>query len=141
MQENQSVRKQFRFHIDVVMEGVSEEEALSKLQRILQQEPDAAESRITSVPLLWQSGDRDKEEGIPAVSAGDTPHLTQLIERLRESNVLVTLTVNKGRGIRMNLPCRILNFDAASGNLSVYHVDEKQVYLLRLNEIDDFIVH
>ncbi|CAM4375779.1 hypothetical protein [Saccharibacillus endophyticus] len=52
-------------------------------------------------------------------------------------NRLVRLIVNKPGGTRLSIPCRILNFDEAAQMLSVYHVDEKQVYSFSLNEIDE----
>lgn len=56
-----------------------------------------------------------------------------------ESNKLIRLNINKGRGVKMSIPCRIVNFDAENQLLTVYHVDEKQVYSVKINEIDDFI--
>lgn len=56
-----------------------------------------------------------------------------------QSNQLIRLNVNKGRGIKMSIPCRVINFESSSQLLTVYHVDEKQVYTIRMNEIDDFI--
>jgi hypothetical protein len=49
------------------------------------------------------------------------------------------LNINKGRGVKMSIPCRVINFDAGPQLLTVYHVDEKQVYTVGLNEIDDFV--
>lgn len=54
-----------------------------------------------------------------------------------EQNRLLRLRINKGKGITLNLPCRILNYDASNQLLNVYHVDEKQVYAFNLNEIED----
>lgn len=54
-----------------------------------------------------------------------------------KDNTLVRLTINN-RGDRFSIPCRILNFDNENQTISVYHVDEKQVYTFKLNEIDDF---
>ncbi|MFC5529373.1 hypothetical protein [Cohnella yongneupensis] len=56
-----------------------------------------------------------------------------------QSNQLIRLNINKGRGVKMNIPCRVINFETSSQMLTVYHVDEKQVYTVCLNEIDDFI--
>ncbi|WP_051505169.1 hypothetical protein [Paenibacillus durus] len=53
-------------------------------------------------------------------------------------NRLVRLRANR-QGKQISMPCRILNFDEASATLNVYHVDEKQVYTFRLNEIDEFL--
>ncbi|KZE79183.1 hypothetical protein AV654_17040 [Paenibacillus elgii] len=65
----------------------------------------------------------------------------QIWEEMRafqQSNALVRLSVVKEKGVKLSMPCRILNTDPPSGNLTVYHVDEKKVYLLKINEIDDF---
>lgn len=53
-------------------------------------------------------------------------------------NKLVRLLVNRN-GKRINIPCRILNFLPETYALNVYHVDEKQVYTLKLSEIIDFL--
>lgn len=67
-------------------------------------------------------------------------HIVDLIERSRVNGSLVRLSILKGRGVRLSIPCKILNFDEETRNLNVYHVDDKQVYLVNLTEIDDFIV-
>jgi len=69
-------------------------------------------------------------------SAG--PDLIRLVENSKESNALVRLTILKGQGIRLSLPCRILNFDPDMDSLTVYHVDEKKVYQFRMAEVEDF---
>ncbi|MCP3776449.1 hypothetical protein NLX71_24700 [Paenibacillus sp. MZ04-78.2] len=56
----------------------------------------------------------------------------------QQNNTLVRLSIVKEKGVKLSMPCRIINTDPASGNLTVYHVDEKKVYLLKINEIDDF---
>ncbi|MFS0727257.1 hypothetical protein [Paenibacillus sp. 1P07SE] len=63
----------------------------------------------------------------------------QRIHAFIEQNKLIRLHVNKGRGIKLSIPCRIVKFDEEQGNVTVYHVDEKQVYTFSVNEIDDFI--
>jgi hypothetical protein len=77
------------------------------------------------------------------IGSGITPPQHNPFEsRIRqyiESNRLIRLNINKGRGVKMNIPCRVINFDVDSQVLTVYHVDEKQVYSMGLNEIDDFI--
>lgn len=66
-------------------------------------------------------------------------HIVHLINHFIENAALVRISVVKGKGVRFSMPCRILNFDSEKNNLSLYHVDEKQVYLINLNEIDDII--
>ena len=53
------------------------------------------------------------------------------------SNQLVRIRANR-HGKQVSMPCRILNFDEEAKTISVYHVDEKQVYTFKLNEIDEF---
>ncbi|MEC0180649.1 hypothetical protein P4H61_03950 [Paenibacillus peoriae] len=58
------------------------------------------------------------------------------IQRYIQDNTLVRLIVNRYGGQR-SIPCRILNLDHGNNLLSVYHVDEKQVYSFKMNEIDE----
>lgn len=67
-------------------------------------------------------------------------HMVNMIEEARVHGKLVRLSIVKSRGIQMNIPCKILNFDEESRNLAVYHVDDKQVHIVNMNEIDDFII-
>jgi hypothetical protein len=62
--------------------------------------------------------------------------IAALIENLRASGKLIRLNIVKERGVRMSIPGRIINYDPALQNISVYHVDEKQVYLINLNEVE-----
>jgi hypothetical protein len=61
------------------------------------------------------------------------------LEKFKANNTLIRLTVIKAQGIKLSLPCRILNFDSNSQNVTVYHDDEKKVYLFKLNEIEDYV--
>jgi hypothetical protein len=71
--------------------------------------------------------------------SGASDKIIEQLESFKLNNTLIRLTVIKGQGIKLNLPCRILNFDSSTQNVSVYHVDEKKVYLFKLNEIDDYV--
>lgn len=53
-------------------------------------------------------------------------------------NRLIRLTANRS-GQHIHMPCRILNYDEEHQMLNVYHVDEKQVYTFKLNEVDEVI--
>ncbi|KRF21374.1 hypothetical protein [Paenibacillus sp. Soil787] len=72
-------------------------------------------------------------------NSGASDKIIEQLESFKVNNTLIRLTVIKGQGIKLNLPCRILNFDSSTQNVSVYHVDEKKVYLFKLNEIDDYV--
>lgn len=63
--------------------------------------------------------------------------IKEQIEQFKEDKSLVRLSINKGKGVKFSIPCRILNFDWVTGNITAYHVDEKKVYSIDLNEIDD----
>ncbi|WP_261302158.1 hypothetical protein [Paenibacillus andongensis] len=74
-----------------------------------------------------------------ATNNGASDKIIEQLEGFKANNTLIRLTVIKGQGIKLNLPCRILNYDSSNQNVSVYHVDEKKVYLFKLNEIDDYV--
>lgn len=89
-----------------------------------------------------------KEKDVPPVKAAKPkvvePSLSDPydgfadIRGFMKSNKLIRLIVNKGLGITLSIPCRILNVDDATSMITVYHVDEKQVYTFKLNEIEDY---
>lgn len=66
------------------------------------------------------------------------PGLDQIRSYMKK-NTLIRLIVNRGLGIKLNIPCRIINIDDQESLVTVYHVDEKQVYTFRLNEVEDFV--
>lgn len=76
---------------------------------------------------------------VKATNSGASDKIIEQLESFKVNNTLIRLTILKGQGIKLNLPCRILNFDSSNQNVSVYHVDEKKVYLFKLNEIDDYV--
>ncbi|MFC5653804.1 hypothetical protein ACFPYJ_32775 [Paenibacillus solisilvae] len=75
-----------------------------------------------------------------ADSAAELTFVNERIQACIADNRLIRLMINKGFGVKLNIPCRIINFDLHTQMLTVYHVDEKQVYSFTLNEIDDFVV-
>jgi hypothetical protein len=83
---------------------------------------------------------KNAAEAASASKAKDTAiNLTQLME-LKESGTLVRIVVVKGKGVKLSIPCRILNFDPDGQQLTIYHVDEKKVYSFTLNEIEDIVM-
>ncbi|AIQ28611.1 MULTISPECIES: hypothetical protein [Paenibacillus] len=75
----------------------------------------------------------------PVVTPAETPaDVFGKIRQYIQNNQLVRLRANR-HGKQVSMPCRILNFDEGANSLSVYHVDEKQVYTFNLNEIDEFL--
>ncbi|MBY3622082.1 hypothetical protein HGO21_21385 [Acinetobacter sp. CUI P1] len=82
----------------------------------------------------------DKQAELSALqSAIETPaDAYGKIRQYIQNNQLVRLRANR-YGKQVSMPCRILNFDEDANSISVYHVDEKQVYSFNLNEIDEFL--
>ncbi|MEK3734011.1 hypothetical protein MKX64_16555 [Paenibacillus sp. FSL M8-0334] len=76
-------------------------------------------------------------KNVENITAGNDPF--EWIKQYSRDNRLVRLTTNQ-RGKQISLPCRILNFDEVNALVNVYHVDEKQVYTFKVNEIDEFSV-
>ncbi|MDF2713105.1 MAG: hypothetical protein K0R28_30 [Paenibacillus sp.] len=80
-------------------------------------------------------------EANPASAPAETGTLNlENLTQLKESGTLVRIVVVKGKGVKLSLPCRILNFDPEGQQLTIYHVDEKKVYSFTLNEIEDIIM-
>ncbi|EFM10123.1 conserved hypothetical protein [Paenibacillus curdlanolyticus YK9] len=87
------------------------------------------------------SGQPSKASAKPAATTDSSNPLALISEQFRDcmkQNKLIRLKVNKGMGVTLNIPGRIINLDEESSMLTVYHVDEKQVYTFKLNEIDDY---
>jgi len=105
------------------------------------QEQPQASQKIAEAPAKAGSAPASKADSNPSVNKEDPHHfIWEQFYHFKQNNSLIRLTVVKGKGIKLSIPCRILNIDPENGNVSVYHVDEKQVYLFNMNEIDDFVV-
>ncbi|MBB3108315.1 hypothetical protein FHS18_000343 [Paenibacillus phyllosphaerae] len=65
---------------------------------------------------------------------------TDRMEKVIAEKRLIRLKVNRGAGVMLSIPCRVLSFDEEKQTTTVYHVDEKQVYTFKWTEIEDFIV-
>lgn len=89
------------------------------------------------IPVAVESPASSPEPGSDSTQS-ESPGLDQ-IRSFMKNNTLIRLIVNRGLGIKLNIPCRIINMEDRESLITVYHVDEKQVYTFRLNEIEDFI--
>jgi hypothetical protein len=77
----------------------------------------------------------------PSASRSEiTQSFVEQFELLKQQNSLIRLTIVKGQGLKLDLPCRIVHFDTGEETVTVYHVDDKQVYTFKLNEVEDFSV-
>ncbi|WP_424769009.1 hypothetical protein [Paenibacillus sp. sgz302251] len=147
-------QQSFIFNVELLVEGKNNAEALEQLlhalsncnfldYRILSgiqlgQKIDERKSNsasLTQIPVeMDQSGSAaNRQASITKTSSG-----FDNIRTYMKNNTLIRLIVNKGLGIKLNIPCRIINIDEGENLITVYHVDEKQVYTFRLNEIEDF---
>lgn len=120
----------------------------------LGQEIDARKNKATAtVPASVKASGKHMtdQENLASTSIENTDNkssdidnqnvLSQGLEIFREyksKNKLIRLIVNRGLGIKVSIPCRVINIDENEMIITVYHVDEKQVYTFRLNEIEDF---
>lgn len=159
-------KRSYIFNLDILIEDETNGRALEKLLHLLN-DNDITDYRIQSgielggqlqqaiqeashsTPLQdLPAGKRTAKPSAPAASAPapsssngeDHRAIWTQFQQFRQSNTLVRLTIVKAMGVKLSVPCRILNTDPENGNVSVYHVDEKQVYLFNINEIDDFSI-
>ncbi|MFC4809250.1 hypothetical protein [Paenibacillus sp. GCM10023250] len=139
------------FNVDLLVESESAAKALERLLRLLN-DAGFADYRINSghelgrmiAALEARAEPRaipipDDAAARPQTPAPDEPAIMRRIADCIANNSLIRIVVNKGFGVKLSIPCRILKLDEASQVLTVYHVDEKHVYAFGLNEIDDFI--
>ncbi|XID93536.1 hypothetical protein ACF3MZ_03085 [Paenibacillaceae bacterium WGS1546] len=129
------------FQVEIRVSAPNRGAALKHLLQVLSQ-ADIADYRIGA------SGQHEDAAPQPAPARkavskeANPPNESPLELRIRffiETSKLIRITVNKGRGIKLSLPCRVLSYDIEKQLMTVYHVDEKQVYTVGLNEIDDFV--
>lgn len=111
---------------------------ISKASRKSNSETSPKEKQVT--PATSSTPEKKITASAPPVQApiiGSDPF--EWIKVYSKDNRLVRLTTNRN-GKQTSLPCRILNYDESNFLVNVYHVDEKQVYTFKLNEIDEFSV-
>ncbi|WP_051620382.1 hypothetical protein [Paenibacillus sp. UNC451MF] len=162
--QNRIGKRRFLFNVDILIEDETNGRALEKLLHLLNGDEikdyqikegvelgkiiekalhetisKSKEMPVEAAQVKQQTPAKSKEPNVPPKV---DPHqaIWDQLQQYKQNNSLVRLTVVKGKGIKLNIPCRILNFDPPAENVSVYHVDEKQVYLFKINEIDDFSV-
>lgn len=155
------------FNVDILVQGDTNAIAMEKLLHVLNQ-AGFADFRIqTGIELgrLIESleasaSSKPKDAKAPKAAqkaeAGTPPaptpskkaeaapdsNLTFVTDRIKAciaENKLIRLTVNKGFGKKLSIPCRVINLDEPSQMMTVYHVDEKQVYTFTIFEIEEFV--
>jgi len=161
--QEKSGKNTYLFNVDILVESGTNALALEQLLHQLNQSG-FSDFRITSgsqlgavIQALEQRGgkrqivipDPQRASGgttVPETSMSHqtsqtaTPSMTEQLKSFIAENRLIRLSVNKGHGVKLNIPCRVIQFDEDTQTITVYHVDEKQVYAFTWNEIDDFII-
>lgn len=61
------------------------------------------------------------------------------INAAMQAGRLIRLHIRDNKGQQKSIPCRILNYDQATRLVSIYHVDEKQVYSIHTSEIEKYV--
>jgi len=136
----------FLFSLDVLVRGKTNGQALERLLALLNDCPDVLDCRINGGIRLGavieeslrvsqangaatgalekmspaaQKGRETPATGAPA-AAGEkpvSPLIGQIFRYITDRN-LVRLTVVKGRGVKLDMPCRILNYDESLDSMS-----------------------
>lgn len=101
-----------------------------------QETPPPTPIKLPAKQAKKQSAQQAKPEA-EEVQENETSDVQGKIRQYIQNNQLVRIRANR-RGQQVSIPCRILNFDESANSISVYHVDEKQVYTFSLYEIDEF---
>ena len=131
----------YSFQVEINVSASSKDDALEQLRHIL-------DTAYRSNYRIISESDPDlaaEDTMVSEHSINDNPAAVQSnplelrIDQYIKDNKLIRLNINKGLGVKMSIPCRIINFDSSNHLLTVYHVDEKQVYSIGLYEIDDFV--
>lgn len=155
----------YLFNVEILIKGTTNPLALQALLKLLNGGPDIIDYRINSGIELGQIiestlASRKQSRIDKARAASTSPAATEKkkseptsgnfkelassdefqawIQSYITGNKLVRLYINRN-GKRTSIPCRILNFLPETYALNVYHVDEKQVYTLKLSEVIDFL--
>jgi hypothetical protein len=145
MEKSKSIMKKkvFLFHVDVLLEGYNKAMAQEALQALLRSDKVKYVQMESDTPITGEMEDlpkpKKKEHANPVNDSGYRQIIDQ-IEEFKKNNSLIRLSIVKEKGVKLSVPCRVLNYDDPSQNVTIYHVDEKQVYQYSLNEIDDLVV-
>jgi len=134
-----STNESFLFRVEILVKAPTNGVAMERLLHALN-EGQFVDYRIQSGVQLGNRIEKELADSEPVelpMPADDS--LTARIRDYIRANRLIRVNVNKGKGVKMSMPCRVVNYDADKQLLTLYHVDEKTVYTIRLNEVDDFI--
>jgi hypothetical protein len=153
--ESNMKKKVFLFHVDVVIESYNKAMAQEALNTLLKTEKIKYFQFESETPQTGEIQDdlhkSKKKENPKAIdpksqetkakhkaNAGLRDIISQ-IQTFIKNNTLIRLSILKGKGVKLSVPCRVLNYEEATQSVTVYHVDEKKVYQYSLSEIDDLV--
>lgn len=142
----------FLLSLDITVEASSEEEARKWAEQLASRKP-VAECSVRKLrrletpkpaPEKSSASTRPSDSFQPDAPAGSNEAgsaMRDLFQDFIEKQKLVRLTIVKGKGVKFEIPCRIVGLDMPNEQITVYHVDEKKVYTFRFAEIDDYKVY
>ncbi|CAM2971817.1 hypothetical protein PASE110613_10150 [Paenibacillus sediminis] len=168
MKRKQSTQEEvgFLFNVDILIKSSTNALAMQTLLELLNSDDSVADFRIKSgmelgeiidatlkakrQSLIKKTAESNVKTSTPDHAAKATVQespkakdeapfdVQNWLDGFIHDNRLVRLFINK-HGKHASIPCRILNYDLSNQLVSVYHVDEKQVYSFKLNEIDEIV--
>lgn len=103
--------------------------------------PTLIPSALSEMKTKYKTKATQTVKNAPSPTVRNPVHGSEIYDWIQvyiRDNRLIRLTANRN-GQHINMPCRILNFDEDNQLLNVYHVDEKQVYTFKLNEVDEVV--
>lgn len=62
------------------------------------------------------------------------------VDQMKNDNTLVRVIILQAKGLKFDIPCRIIHYSPEEQTLTVYHVDEKKVFTYKFNEIEDIYI-
>ncbi|MCM3783246.1 hypothetical protein M3231_09695 [Neobacillus mesonae] len=146
----------YLFNVDIMIRNKSNALALQKLLEILNAQENIVDFRIQSgIELgatieqsLKQSSASNlnlkpiqKASSVPnheSASNSNCPSEKWLVAAMQAGR-LIRIDIRTKNGESKSIPCRILNFDSSTKLVSIYHVDEKQVYSIHTSEIEKYM--
>lgn len=123
-----------------------------RIKKYLWREKNSALPKVAPIPPTGQPAEipfrtaSTKPEAAPAAkpaaanSKPSSPQIMALLDLLavwKKDNKLIRLKALKGKGKVLDIACKIVSYDADTGTVTVYDVDQKVVETVRLMEIED----
>ncbi|WP_454190325.1 hypothetical protein [Paenibacillus sp. Marseille-Q7038] len=149
----------FLFNVDIMIHSRTNALALQTLLEILNEPEGISDFRIQSGIELgarikealhqYPSSDpramrmADKPQSHAATQPYSIPASTcpsdEWINSAMQAGRLIRIHIRDNKGQQKSIPCRILNYDQGTKLVSIYHVDEKQVYSIHTSEIEKYV--